>query len=56
MLGPVEFAAQARLVPHVDMALLAGAFPVLVLTAVLAGIPAANRAGRVDPAESLRSE
>ena len=55
-LGPLEFTPEARLVPRPDKDLLAIAFPVLVLTATLAGLPAANRAGRIDPAVALRSE
>lgn len=54
--GPLEFSPQARLVPHPEFALLAIAFPVLVLTATVAGLPAANRASRVQPAVALRSE
>ena len=55
-LGPLEFADQARLVPHVERELLVPAFVVLVVTAVLAGLPAANHAARLDPAEALREE
>jgi len=53
-LGPLEFSDQAVLVPRVDAELLALAFPVLVLTATLAGLPAANRASRVEPVAALR--
>lgn len=55
ILGPVEFTEQASIVPELDRTLLAVACGVLIVTAVLAGVPAANRAGRVDPAEALRS-
>jgi len=55
-LGPLEFSDQAVLIPHVDVELLALAFPVLILTATLAGLPAANRASRVEPAAALRHE
>jgi len=55
-LGPLEFSEQARLVPRVDLALFGVSFPLLLATAVLAGLPAANRAARVDPAVSLRAE
>lgn len=55
-LGPLEFTDQAILAPQVDVSLLGLAFPVLVLTATLAGLPAANRASRVQPAAALRHE
>ena len=55
-LGPLEFSDQATLIPKVDVSLLVLAFPVLVLTATLAGLPAANRAARVQPAAALRHE
>ncbi|MEM7305920.1 MAG: ABC transporter permease [Planctomycetota bacterium] len=55
-LGPLEFTPQARLVPNVDRTLLAIAFPVLVVTAAVAGLPAAVRASRIEPAVALRSE
>ena len=54
-LGPLEFTDQARLVPRVDRRLLGFAVPVLILTATLAGLPAARRASEVDPAITLRS-
>jgi putative ABC transport system permease protein len=54
-LGPLQFTPQTRLVPSPDGDLLAIAFPVLILTATLAGLPAAGRAARVEPAEALRS-
>ena len=43
------------LVPEGDPRLFALAFPLLVLTATLAGLPAARRAARVEPAEALRA-
>ena len=55
-LGPLEFTPQARLVPDPDQTLLAIAFPVLMLTATLAGLPAAARASRIEPAVALRAE
>lgn len=55
-LGPLEFTPQTRLEPRPDQMLLAIAFVVLVLTAAFAGLPAAARASRVDPAVALRSE
>lgn len=55
-LGPLEFADQASLAPRADPELLALASAVLVLTAVLAGLPAANRAARLDPATALREQ
>lgn len=55
-LGPLAFTDQATLVPHADAALLALAFAILIITAVLAGLPAANRAARLDPIEALRDE
>lgn len=53
-LGPLEFTDQASLVPHTDASLLGLAFAVLVVTATVAGLPAANRAARLDPIEALR--
>lgn len=55
-LGPLEFTADTRLVPRVDGRLFAVAIPILVLTATLAGLPAAGRAARIEPAVALRSE
>jgi len=55
-LGPLEFSDQAILIPRVDVELLALAFPVLIVTATLAGLPAANRASRVEPAVALRHQ
>lgn len=54
-LGPLEFSAQTRLVPESDPRLLAVALVVLVVTATLAGLPAARRAAGVEPAEALRA-
>jgi len=56
LLGPLEFADQARLAPRADPSLLALAFGVLVVSALVAGFPAANRAARLDPALALRDE
>ncbi len=55
-LGPLEFTPQVRLVPRPDPLLLAISMPVLVVTATLAGLPAAARAARVEPAVALRAE
>lgn len=55
-LGPLEFTAEAHLVPHADASLLWASFAVLVLAATLSGLPAANRAARLDPVEALREE
>jgi ABC-type antimicrobial peptide transport system permease subunit len=55
-LGPLEFTPQAILVPTIDARLLGGLLPLLVLAATLAGLPAARRAARVQPAEALRAE
>jgi hypothetical protein len=56
VLGPLEFTDQASLMPNADTALLTLAFGVLVVTATLAGLPAAGRAARLDPVEALRQE
>lgn len=56
LLGPLEFTSETRLVPHPDPLLFAIAIPLLVITATLAGLPAATRASRVDPAIALRAE
>lgn len=53
-LGPLEFAREARLEPQTDLQLLALAFAILVSSAVLSGLPAANRAARLEPAAALR--
>ncbi len=53
-LGPLEFADQARLDPRADLSLLALAVGILLVSAVLAGLPAANRAARLEPAIALR--
>jgi putative ABC transport system permease protein len=55
-LGPLQFTEQALLVPNVDARDLAQACLVLVVTATLAGLPAANRAARLDPVVALREE
>lgn len=55
-LGPLEFTDQALLNPHVDGSLLAVSFLVLVVTATMAGMPAANRAARLDPVHALRDD
>ncbi len=56
ILGPLEFTRETRLVPAPDPWLFVVAIPLLVLTATVAGLPAANRAARVDPAAALRTE
>ena len=53
-LGPLEFAEQARLEPQTNVQLLALAFGILIVSAVLSGLPAANRAARLEPATALR--
>ena len=53
-LGPLEFTDTARLVPRADRSLLSIAFLTLVLTSTLSGLPAANRAARLNPVEALR--
>jgi putative ABC transport system permease protein len=55
-LGPLRFTDQAILAPRADPSLLALSFAVLVLTATASGMPAANRAARLDPAVALREE
>lgn len=55
-LGALEFTGEASLAPRVELSLLALSFVVLVATATLAGLPAASRAARLDPAEALRRE
>lgn len=54
--GELAFTDEASLRPSVDGALLAGALVVLVVSATLAGLPAANRAAGLDPVEALRNE
>ncbi|MCB9898471.1 MAG: ABC transporter permease [Planctomycetes bacterium] len=56
LLGPLPFTDEARLVPRADETLLLASFVTLVVVAVLAGLPAANRAARVDPVVALRDE
>lgn len=55
-LGPLAFTEQARLVPRVDGLLLGLSFLVLVLSATVAGLPAAGRAARLDPVQALRDD
>lgn len=55
-LGPLEFADQARLEPQANFALLGLAVCVLLGSAILAGLPAANRAAKLDPALALREQ
>ncbi len=55
-LGPLEFTPETHLAPATDGRLLALLVPALVITATLAGLPAAARAARVQPAEALRAE
>lgn len=56
LLGPLHFTEQASLVPRADPSLLAISFAILVVTATLAGFPAANRAASLDPVQALREE
>jgi len=56
LLGPLRFTDQAALVPRVDGSLLGLSFLILVVTATLAGFPAANRASRLDPVQALRDD
>ncbi len=56
LLGPLAFSEQATLVPRTEVGQVAVASTLLVLTATLAALPAANRAARLDPVEALRSE
>lgn len=56
ILGPLEFTAEAALVPRADVSLLGLSFLVLVATATFAGLPAASRAARLDPVHALRDE
>ncbi len=55
-LGALELSDDARLAPSVDGNLLAASLVVLVITATLAGLPAANRAAGLDPIEALREQ
>lgn len=55
-LGPLPFSDDALLEPNLDPASLGLAVALLVITATLAGLPAALRASRLDPVEALRSE
>jgi putative ABC transport system permease protein len=55
-LGPLAFTPETLLAPAADPELLLLLLPVLVVTATLAGLPAAARAARVQPAEALRAE
>jgi putative ABC transport system permease protein len=52
--GPLAFTRETRLVPAADPLLLVLALPLLVIVATLAGLPASNRAARVEPAIALR--
>lgn len=56
LLGPLSFSENAVLVPRIDTTQLATASLLLVVTATLASLPAANRAARLNPVEALRSE
>ncbi|MFT5048880.1 MAG: hypothetical protein ACI8QZ_000267 [Chlamydiales bacterium] len=56
LLGPLSFTDQAALVPRVDATLLALSFVILVVTATLAGFPAARRASRLDPVQALHDD
>jgi putative ABC transport system permease protein len=53
-LGPLQFTDEAALVPRAEPMLLLLSLAVLVATATLAGLPAANRAARLDPVAALR--
>jgi len=55
-LGPLQFTDQVRLDPAADANLFTVLVPVLVITSTLAGLPAAARASRVDPAVALHAE
>jgi putative ABC transport system permease protein len=55
LLGPLELGEAATLIPEADPMLLAIATGILIVTATLAGLPAAQRAARLDPAVALRS-
>lgn len=55
-IGPIALDEQVALAPRLDPPLLLGAVVVLVGTATLAGLPAARRAGRLDPIVALREE
>lgn len=55
-LGPLELSEAATLVPSVDGTSLAASLVVLVITATVAGLPAANRAARLDPVQALREQ
>jgi ABC-type antimicrobial peptide transport system permease subunit len=54
LLGPLQFTDQALLVPRADGLQLGIASAILVLTATLSSLPAANRAARLDPVDALR--
>ncbi len=56
LLGPLEFTAETRLEARLEPELFALALPVLLVTATLAGLPAAARASRIEPAVALRTE
>ncbi|MFT5284378.1 MAG: putative ABC transport system permease protein [Planctomycetota bacterium] len=56
LLGPLRFSDQIILQPSASNDLLALAFGVLVVTATLAGLPAASRAARLDPIVALRDD
>lgn len=53
-LGPLRLSNEIELVPRADAELLLAACAILVATAVAAGLPAAARAARLDPAKALR--
>lgn len=55
-LGPIRLTEYVSLAPRADLPLLAAALVVLLATAALAGLPAAARAARLDPAVALREE
>lgn len=56
LLGPLEFSAEALLVPRVDQGQMLLACALLVISSTLASLPAAGRAARLDPIVALRTE
>ncbi len=55
-LGPLELTELIRLEPRADVGLLILSLIVLVVTATVAGLPAARRAASLDPVVALREE
>ena len=56
VVGPLDLTSQTRLIPQVEFSVFLLALLVLTVTATLAGLPAANRASRLDPVTALRTE